>query len=252
MTETKQSSLFTSALDQSNKAISEINELKSKPVTATKRNLVFAAICVASFLVIGMIGAQIITGALALLVAALVSATLLYGFRFLKQADPLIQQKTRNMLIKKMTEEAKKNKIETLDNLVIASSKRLNKSEIALKKMIGYVNKMESNIDPASSNADKKEKMLKEVTEIQDQMNLNYKNGMASHSKLKEKVADYKDMHEFSEIASEATAFALGNSDKDLSEMLGLAAFEQIETDFNEAMASVEVMTLKMKLEDEQ
>jgi len=221
--------------------IAEIKNL-GNPVSAKPQALAFVGVLLLGFFIIGMIGMQIITGAVAMVVAALAASFLFYGFRIMRKMDPLFKQKLNNELMKRMTEEAKKHKIETLDNMVLSSKERLDARYEAIKKLKGYKLTLEDKIKPDDPNLAKKQEGLNVVITALENSGANYEKAKQMHSDLKDKVASYKDMHEFSEVMNDVTQFING-SESELEEMLSLAAFNEIDKDFNMALAAIDTET---------
>ncbi|MEZ8028363.1 hypothetical protein [Enterovibrio norvegicus] len=241
---TIEKTLNVSALVQdSNNRIANIKREQNSSVKSTARNLGFAGFALVGLLLLGTIVLQIITGAIALLVGFGAVALMLYAYRYLKMADPMIKQKMRNHVLKKMIEEAKNHKLETLSNMVIESGNRLKSARVARDQMGGFVNKInarvkESNQD--SSHFDRKVEMAEKVEAAYEMVKLNVERAAHAHQSLEVKVRDYKEMAEFSDMVGDALKFANDSNGTKLEEMLGMEAFAVIEQDFHQAMVSVE------------
>ncbi|WP_241910657.1 hypothetical protein [Enterovibrio norvegicus] len=234
---------FTSLVEESNNRIADIKREQSSSVTGTARNLGFAGFALLGLMLLGTIMFQIITGVIALVVGLGAVALMIYAYRYLKMADPLIKQKMRNHVLKKMIEEAKTHKIETLTNMVIESGNRLNSARAARDKMGGFVNKINTRLKASnqeSSNFDRKVEMTEKVELAYEMVKANVNRAANAHKALEVKVRDYKEMAEFSDMVGDALKFANDSNGNKLEEMLGMEAFAAIEQDFHEAMVSVE------------
>ena len=104
---TEQKSGFSAILEDNKKSMDKINEFKNQPVTAKQRNLIFAGILVGTLFLFMMFAVQIIQGVIALIMVIVLAAGSFFGIRFLKAADPLIKQKTKNFVLDKMIQEAR-------------------------------------------------------------------------------------------------------------------------------------------------
>jgi len=78
------------------------------------RYLIGGGVIFGSLFLASLVATHIITGALALAIAAIIVAAGYYGYKAIKIYDPLIQRKLRNHKIKRLIQEAQEKKIETL------------------------------------------------------------------------------------------------------------------------------------------
>lgn len=235
--------VFQQLMDSGNQRIAEIKALQNTKVTNSARNVGFVAMSTVGVMAFGLLFFQVVTGVIALGLSVAAILGLFYGFRFLKMADPLIKQKMNNKLLKSMFEEAKKNKIETLTQMLLTSNERLEVTKKSLDKMGGYVNRLKAKLDSSdkgSSSYSKKVELFNQVETVYDLMKVNTQTAIKKHKDLEEKVAEFKDMHEFTEIMTGAMEFANQSMDKKLEELLGFEAFASIEREFHEAVATVE------------
>lgn len=245
---------FSTLVEESNSRIAEIKSEQDAPISAKSRNVVFGLMAVGGLMFAGAMVLQIITGIFALIFTVVAAVGLFLGLRFLKSADPLIKQWTRNIVLAKMIENAKKYKIETLTNLVIQSESQLKNARKARDKMKGYVNKVKQRLAESDKNAtsySQKLAMTEKVEQAYEIVEKNVEKAGLAHKNLKLKVDDYKDMAEFTDMASEALQFASANSGNQLEEMLGMEAFAAIESEFHEAMASIDNSVRDFEIDSE-
>jgi len=241
-------------VQESNNQIAEIKKQQVAKITPTPRNIAFIVMTVGGLLFAGAMAMQIITGILALVFSVIAGVGLFLGLRFLKAADPLIKQHTRNYLLSKMIDNAKKYKIETLTQLVLTSEERLKKARKARDKMGGYVGKLQGKLEEAAQDApsyNRKVEMTEKVKQAYDLVVRNVERAGEAHKSLSLKVTDYKEMAEFSNVAAEAMEFASANSGNKLEEMLGMEAFATIENEFHEAMATIDNSVRDFELDEE-
>lgn len=234
---------FSTFIDEGNQRLAAIKAKHSAPITPKARNFIGSGLVLASLFVVGFAAFQIITGAIALILSAIIIVCGFFGIRALIAADPLIKQKTRNYVLSKMIEEAKTMKLETITNLVLASGERLANARKARDDMGGYVNKLKMRLqqsDKTSSMYAQKVQMAQKVEDAYNTIVQNVEKAGKAHQLLTQKVRDYKDMDEFSDMANAALSFASNNGMSQLDEMLGMEAFGAIESDFCSAMAAIE------------
>ena len=167
--------------------------------------------------------------------------------------DPLIRQKTKNFAIEKMIKEAQEHASAQLDNQVIQNCERLGRARASRDKMGALVEKLKSNIKPENVGKPmhtKKTEMLERVKKSYDIVITNVETAAKANKLFEEKVRDYKDMESFATIMGQALS-CVGDSSNKLDEMLSMAAFEQIDTDFSTALISIENSARDMQLDNE-
>ena len=220
-----------------------IKKERDAPITATARNVGFAGFTLAGALVFILFASQIITGIAAFILTAATGIGGYIGIRWLKAMDPVIKQKTKNTRLKWLMEDARNNAIYQLENLIIDKKRRLENARSARDKMQALVQKLRDKINPKNKgnpNYEKKVLMLEKVETASDKMALNIDKGAKAFEDFKRKVYEYKDMDSFTSLAGEAMAMFSSTGGKELEEMLSLEAFDSIETNFNEAIISIE------------
>ncbi|WP_339387892.1 hypothetical protein [Vibrio caribbeanicus] len=233
---------FRSLVEQSNNQIAEIKKEQGAQITETARNIAFIAFCILGVFLIGFIAMQVIVGTIAMFVGVGGMVIMFYALRYLKMNDVHIKQKMRNRVIENMINEAKEHKIATLTNMVIDSKQRLENAREARDKMGGYVQKVKARVeqsDRSSSNYSRMAEMSQGVEDAYHVVRRSVEKAAVAHKSLASKVAEYKDMAEFSDMVNDAMTYAKSNTDS-LEEMLGMEAFAAIEQDFHEAMVMIE------------
>jgi hypothetical protein len=232
---------FTDVQKESKEKIQEIKEEQGKKITATARNVFFGVLMFVAIIFAAIMALQIITGVFALVFSVIMLVGLFIGLRFLKSLDPVIKQKTRNIVLAKMIEEAQTRSIEQLDNMVIAGAKRLQQGRESRDKMGGYVKKLEGIIKTTNPEKDpyfeQKQNILTQVSSAYEANKDMLERAAKANKEFECKVKHHKGMAEFTKIAESALASIQGDK---LEEMLGLEAFGAIDTQFNEAMVSLE------------
>ncbi|SHO56085.1 hypothetical protein [Vibrio quintilis] len=237
------SSSFSLILEHNRNEMEKIEALSKKPITATPRNILFGLMIFVLVLLLGAFAIQIISGVIALITLIISTAVIFLGLRFLKSMDPFIRQKTQNILINKMTQEARKNAIAQLDNQVIKNAERLNIARTARNKMGATIESLKSQIHEKNAGKpiyERKKEILSRVQTAYDQVLVNLDHAAKANQAFEEKVKEYKDMEAFAAQASEAMKYFRNTGDTQLEDMLSLEAFNQIESDFNTALIDIE------------
>jgi biopolymer transport protein ExbB/TolQ len=244
---------FSQILENNRQELAKIEKIRNKSISKWPRNLLFGAAFTAMVFVMGMFLMHIITGVLALGSLVFSGIALFMILRFLRAMDPLIQQKTKNFLVNKMAEEARKNAVAQLDNQVLVNTERLAVAREARNKMGAAVKSLQSKINENNSgkpNYERKKQILAQVEEAYEHIKNKLDLAAKANTQFEEKVQEYKEMESFAAQASEAMAIIKDSGDDQLEHMLSLEAFNQIETDFNTAITDIENNVRDMKLDD--
>jgi hypothetical protein len=248
------SSGFSQIMNSNKAEISRIDQYKSKKITTNQRNIVFAAVFIGTLFFFMMFAAQIITGIFALFLTSAFGVASFFGIRFMRMADPLIKQKMKNAILKRMMDEARRNAVSQLDNQVIKNRERLTAARDARDRMGAAVQRLKSMINPANKGKptyERKVEMLKKVEAAYKTICEMLKKGAEANKKFEEKVIEYKDMEKFADEVQSAMSLFKQTSGKQLEDMLSLEAFTHIEQEFNLALVTIENQTSDMQLDEE-
>jgi len=242
LTESVSSSGFSTILQKNKDDINQIKTFQNMPVTTKARNIAFTSIVVGSLFFTGLFALQIIQGLFALVMVGCLGVGSFFSLRFLKAMDPAIQQKTRNYRIKVMTEEARKNSISQLDNQVLLKNDQLKAARKSRDNIGAMLKGIESEFrksDPTSQYHSQKEQLYNTVKTAYEKVVVNVEKAKCDIDEFTEKVNEFKKMEKFSKLINK-TLSALGSTNVDLDSILSLAAFEQIEDNFNNALVGIE------------
>lgn len=244
---------FMSAIQKQNdKEARKIKEFENLPVTATQRNIIAGSIGLGGLILFSMFAAQIITGIFAGILTVITGIGGYFSLKLLKTADPLIKQKFKNITIKKMIEEARKNAVVQLKNQVLKNTTRLKKARDARDKIGGMIKNLKSSINHANKGKatyEKKVSMLETVEKAYKQIKENLEKGAIANKEFEEKVLEYEDLEKFTSGFNEILTAIGDSSGMDVDEMLSLAAFEHIEDNFNVALTAIENKANDMSLD---
>jgi len=245
---------FGAVLAQNKEETNKIKAYEKAPITTIKRNVIAGSLVAGGLVFTTVFAMQIISGIIALFATVLFGVGGFMGIRFLRQADPLIQQKTRNLIVKKMIEEARKNSVYQLKNQVLKNTERLKRGRSARDKIGGMISGLKSGINPENKGKsiyEKKVKMLEVVEEAYKQVKENLTKAAQANKQFEEKVSEYEDMEKYTQ-QFEQIIDALGDTGgMDIDEMMSLAAFEHIEGNFDNALTAIENKASDMKLDME-
>ena len=248
----EQQQTFAVIQTENNQRIHAIEEFKNAPITRKAQLAATGGVIIGGGILATVFAAQIITGALALVTIGAVTIGGFFTLRFLKNADPLIQQKTRNHLLKKMYEEASERSIEQLTNQVLVNASKLKSGRQARDKMGAMVSNLRTkvqNLLPTSSNKQRMEETLAKLADAYEQVITNMDKAAHAHKDFEQKVDDYREMDRFNKEAGAVLEMFEANGGDKLSEMLTLEAFSSIDQDFSTAIISIENSSRDAKLD---
>lgn len=245
-----QNGSFSLVKQNNDKVMAKINEIKNSPITTMMRNLTFGGLILGGMFFASLFMFQILTGVIALFASVALLVILYIGLRYMKQMDPLIQQKTRNKLLEKMFEEARKNSIQQLNNRVLENADKLVNARAARNKMGVLVEGLKKNVDfndNTNASNQKKKEIYERVSKAYETVIKNVEFLEIKHKEFEAKVIEYKDLEKFTKMAGEAMAVFADNADTKLNEMLSLESFEHIDNEFNLAIVTIENNTRDME-----
>jgi len=228
----------------------KIEELKN-PRTYTKKQILIASgVILGSLALIGLVGSQIISGAVALAVAGVVGVIGFYGLKLIKNYDPVIQTKLANHAIQKLLEEAQEKTIETLTRYKIYLEQKkkyaLNLMKIADSKIAKYQSKIENSKDEQLKNF-----YIDLLNKIQNAKN--------SIEKIVEKTSkiekDFdrqliiaKEMRDFTKDTKDILAFLNQNG---IDKILATESLNTIENEFYSTLSEINNISYQLEYEDE-
>ena len=231
---------FSNILSENKNRIADIETLKNSKVTTKGRNVIFAGTVVGGLFIAGLMASTIISGAIALAVGGITIVGLVYGIRVLKQFDPVIRQKMRNKQLEMMIEEAQENSLVQLQNQVINNGERLAHARQSRDRIGALVAKLKGRLNREDTNYEKKAEVVNTLEKSYETIQRNVDKAAEANNVFSARVMEYRDMHSFAkEAGTIMTAMNAAGSDE-LTKMLSLEAFDAIETDFHQALISVE------------
>lgn len=251
MTETTQKTGFTLIREENDRRIKQIENFKNAPITRKAQTIGAVAVGTGAAVMGAMFAFQLITGAMALVVTGGVLAAGWYGLRYVKQADPLIQQKIRNHVAKAMFEEAANNAIHQLRNQVLENQQKLARARESRNKMGAMVTSLKDRAAKASES--NKAKMLAtadKIDEAYQSVVINVDKAQANFKEFELKVKDYEEMDRFNREAGAILDMIEHDGDAKLKEMLSLESFASIENEFNTAIISIEMSAKDAQLDN--
>jgi len=234
---------FQGLLGSSKEEINKIKEYGNKKFTGLPRTLIFIAMTMAAFFVIGMFTFQIVSGIAAIFISVIAAAIMYAGITFMVKMDPLYRMKLRNIQMEQMMKEARKRAVAQLENQVMTNAKRLQKGREAVVKLKSIVKRLESRLskmDLDDKYREQNESTLAAVKKAAEGFQRNVAIAHKEHEAFEKQVQDYKNREEVAKIANEAMAIIGESAENKIEELLSLEAFEAIDMNFNSALAAIE------------
>jgi seryl-tRNA synthetase len=184
---------------------------------------------------------QIITGMIAIIATVFTAIGGWYLIKYIKNADPLIQQKIKNKIIKQMFEEASTNAISQLQNQILKNTDKLQSARESRNKMGSAVVRLEAQVKTASdSNKSRMQETLNKLKDAYELVKVNVDKAQLSFNEFEKKVNDYKEMDRFNKDAVAILDMFEEDSIGKLDEMLSLESFNSIDDEFNTAVITIE------------
>ena len=236
----KQEVNFKEVLEKSEERINNIKTKRDSPTTHTTRNLVFGGGVLLSVMFAGMLALQVITGIIALALTGVFGLAAFFVVKNFKKYDKLVAQKIKNHVLSEQLKEAQKNNIVQLKNTVLSRKERFKVGLENHNKMGGFVAKIKMKVErcePDNPFKAQNEKIYERVSKAYAMNKERLKKAQEAIDTFEKKVYHYEGMAEVAEYASKAMASIANN---ELEDMLSLAAFDSIDTDFCEAMVGLE------------
>lgn len=251
--DTKTVGSFSLVKEETDLALEKIEKLRNSPITTKARNIVFAGLVLSGLFFMSLFMFQILTGVVALVTSVLLLGGLFLGVRFIKTLDPLIKQKTKNLLIDKMFKEAREKSVAQLSNHVLLNAEKLQMARKARDDFGGKLEQLKSKIDfndnENQSNKKKKE-IYERVNKAYQQMLVAVDRASEEYREFEKKVIEYKELDAFTQIAGEAMALFENGASAKLNEMLSLESFEHIDSQFNASIISIENSARDMEIDN--
>ncbi|MEA1914547.1 MAG: hypothetical protein U9N30_04430 [Campylobacterota bacterium] len=247
MTTNVSKNTFTGILQENKGALQNIENFKNQKISTIGRNLLFGGVALGGLFAVSLIAFQILSGIFALFLSGVLLIGGFLSIRFLKKMDPLIQQKTKNLLLEKMLKEARDNATVQLGNQVLANADKLKNARQAREKMGAMVEALKNAVDfsdTENSSNKKKKDIYERVNKSYEIVKQNISIAQQKHKEFEQKVIEYKELEKFTKMAGEAMALFEDSSNTKLTEMLSLESFEHIDSEFNTALVTIENSTL--------
>ena len=234
--------------EENQEAVNKIKDYENAPITGTQRTIITVVLAVLTFGFITLFASAILQGVAAVIALAVMSVVGIFGYKFLKAADPVIKQKLKNESLKAMYKEAAKNAIYQLDNDVISKKDKLIAAAKVRDSIKGDLKGLETDLRKTKADPD----LVSAVPQIQQMYDATEKaygilesniTTAQQQFKLWEKeVKVYKTKQKFADSAN--SIMSAINSENSLSDSLTFVAMESIDSSFNTAMAAIENLEL--------
>ena len=225
-------------IDEKNKSsIEQIKALQIKPVSKSTQFVMMVLGTIFMLFALGLFLFEVVKGMIALFLVAL---TVVAGFsfvKFIREADPIIQQKIRNRKIAIMMKEARVYAIEQLQNEVLRKHQLLQDKKKNRDKLGSMVARLKSAIAQEKPNS----KIYTQMKDNLDKIESNYVKFQSYIAKeveilkqYEEEVEGAKKLDQFNTVASEFLSLMSETTDTKLEEMLSVESFRSIDMQFHD------------------
>jgi len=245
MTETQDQVLTAELIPSNLPSITQVeNEYKEK-IDSIKKNkswmrwIVAGGISLGALFLASLAASHIISGAIALGAAGLVLAGGYFGFKLIKNYDPLIQKKMQNHVMRKLIEEAQEKKIETLTLYVKYLDDYLSYTKKLRNKVDALIEKYKSKLN-TEDEVLKKEYMnlISKLAQSQAAIERIIDNSKKKKEDFERKLKIAREKYNFVKETQDIVGF-LQNSNK-LDEILVDESLGQLEKEFQEISVSIQ------------
>ena len=227
-------------------SIKTIEEEYSKKISELKKNkswlryVIGGGVVIGSLFLASLVAVHIITGALALGLAAIIGTAGYYGYKAIKIYDPLIQKKMRNDQIRRLIKEAQEKKIETLTAYVQYLDDYLQEAKSLRNKVDMLLEKYQQKLNNVSDDYLKNE-YQKLINRLNDSKKAIEKIVEASKDKKEafaKKLKIAREKYDFIQETQDIVSF-LENSENELDKMLVDESLNQLEKEFLQISVSI-------------
>jgi len=227
-----------------------IQEFEKQPLNINKQHLIGGGLLVGGILLAGMFFINILSGIVAAIALIGFGIAAKYGFKALKDADPIIQDKIKRKLIQVRIAEARDNAIEHLKLQIIERHKVYEQKKAGLVEMEGHLSKLKMKLGTSKNEKTNKslQTMYDAAKKAVDLVTKNVKMVYKNNKSFEDMVEDYKLKDEFADIADKLNTMA---GDSKVNEMLTLEAFDAIDTDYCNAVAEIDAASKIAEIEGE-
>lgn len=207
------------------------------------QNLVMGGLGLGGVLVVGSIGATIITGVAALATSGAFLVGGGYAYHKIKANAPAIRKKMRDDAMTKMIQDTKKNSIMHLQAAVLENTRKATASLEGVTKLRALVLNLETDLSKFEKGGKaylKVEGDIKRFDDIHGKVLQVHTNMIARNKVFEKDVEEARQLHKVSGMIQEVTQFLDVNSGTTLDDILDTEAFDSIDMEFNEGIAQIE------------
>ena len=239
-------------IEESNKSsIEKIKSLRNEPIKkSTQFVMAFLGVLFMLF-ALGLFVLEVVKGVLALFLVALTIVAGISFFKFIREADPIIQQKIRNRKIAIMMKEARSYAIEQLQNEVLRKTQLLIDKKKSRDKLGSMVAQMKSALAQEKPDSKIANQMRENLTSIEANYNKFQQYLEKENIILKqyeEEVEGAKKLDQFNTVASEFLSLMSETTETKLEEMLSVESFRAIDMQFHENTVAMDNLMNDMEL----
>ena len=215
------------------------------------RYLIGGGVIFGSLFLASLVATHIITGALALAIAAIIVAAGYYGYKAIKIYDPLIQRKLRNDKMKRLIQEAQEKKIETLtayvqylDDYSKEAKTLRNKVDMLLEK---YHQKAKDTEDEYLKS--EYQKLIDKLEKSKQAIETIVKASRDKKEAFEKKLKIAREKFDFIKETRDIVSF-LENSENELDKILVDESLNQLEKEFLQISVTIENIAKDIQAEE--
>lgn len=228
-------------------SISEVSLQYKEKIDSLKKDkswmrwVIGGGVALGSIFLASLAAGQIISGAVALIVAGVTVVGGYYGYKLIKTFDPVIQKKIQNSKMKALIEEAQKNKIETLTSYVTYLDEYLKYTKKLRIKVNALMDKYKAKLHEAEDKMLQQEymKLVDKLSTTQQAIEKIILNSTEKKKDFERMLKIAREKYDFIKETKDIVDF-LQNSDNEIDKILVDEGINQLEKEFLEISNTIE------------
>ena len=238
-------------------SIQAIEKEYSKKIQDLKKNkswiryIIGGGIIFGSLFLASLVATHIITGTLAIAIAAIIAVVGYYGYKAIKIYDPIIQTKMRNNKIKTLIQEAQEKKIETLTAYVQYLDDYLKEAKTLRNKVDMLLEKYHQKAKDTEDEYLKSEyqKLIDKLEKSKQAIETIVKASRDKKEAFEKKLKIAREKFDFIKETQDIVSF-LENSENELDKILVDESLNQLEKEFLQISVTIENIAKDIQAEE--
>lgn len=215
------------------------------------RYIIGGGIIFGSLFLASLVATHIITGTLAIAIAAIIAVVGYYGYKAIKIYDPIIQTKMRNNKIKTLIQEAQEKKIETLTAYVQYLDDYLKEAKTLRNKVDMLLEKYHQKAKDTEDEYLKSEyqKLIDKLEKSKQAIETIVKASRDKKEAFEKKLKIAREKFDFIKETQDIVSF-LENSENELDKILVDESLNQLEKEFLQISVTIENIAKDIQAEE--